>query len=114
MKKTTFILASPVLLVIIPVVFLAVTHRPLVVPAKSSVEVELVNKLSLLARIISTTEDGKSITVKTEQYTAVFSKDKNIDLQINTLQELLKTFRMDGGNRSVIDLRFDKAVIRPL
>lgn len=56
--------------------------------------------------------DEKKIVVRTDNLIVIFSREKNMDFQVRALQELLAKFRMEDGNKTEIDLRFDKAVVR--
>lgn len=79
--------------------------------AGSSLTTKVLGESDLLGQPISNvSEDSEKISYKVGNIKVIFSKKKDLGLQIQALQELVKQLRMDGRNIQ-IDLRFDKAVI---
>lgn len=57
-------------------------------------------------------ETASDLTVKIHNWSVVFSKNKNLDTQIRALQEIVNNLRIDQAKKLVVDLRFNKAVVR--
>lgn len=55
---------------------------------------------------------GDSITASISGYTAIFSKGEDLKNQVRALQLVLPRLKMDSKKVTVIDLRFNKVVIR--
>ncbi len=68
--------------------------------------------LNLELEEIDFSDPRKIIATFSGNLTVVFSKEKNLDFQVDTLQFILWRAKIDGKGPSFIDLRFDKPVLR--
>ncbi|EKE03229.1 MAG: hypothetical protein ACD_20C00232G0001 [uncultured bacterium] len=42
----------------------------------------------------------------------IFTAEKNINDQIDKLEKIIKQFKVEGNSFSLLDLRFDKPILR--
>lgn len=57
-------------------------------------------------------ETADQFKVQIQNWQVLFSKNKDLDMQISALQEMANNLRIDRAKNLVIDLRFNKAIIR--
>lgn len=55
---------------------------------------------------------GNSLTATVSSVTAIFSLDKDLGVQVRSLQLLLPRTKMEGRKAQEVDLRFNNVVIR--
>ncbi len=59
-------------------------------------------------------EEADSVRVTAGYWEVLFSKSKDQNSQIRALQEVTTRLRMDSSHRKLVDLRFNKVVIRDI
>ncbi len=69
------------------------------------------SKLSVKIDKIGQSGDDYVVTLK-DKTTVIFSGNKNIETQLSSLQFILTRLTMEGKSAVLLDLRFDKPVIR--
>lgn len=85
----------------------------IVTDTRAQFTLELIRKLKDTIVVHSVTEsDGSYVLVKSEQLNIFIPQDKPVGESIATLQTLLAGFRIKGTLPTVVDLRFDKPIIK--
>ena len=106
----SLLLLSAILVVFITVSYFR-TNSLKVVQSATSITPAVLGQMTVFGQTVQPLfEDDQKIIVKIGTIKIILSKRKDIGLQVQALQELLKQLKIDGHNIA-IDLRFDKAVI---
>lgn len=110
------ILVVTTILVLVGVYSLHRLSRPSLVAPTSNVSKEQLLRDSLSSAGLQYETpfeiDGETITASISGTTVFFSTAKDLSIQVRSLQLLLPEVTMDKEKISVIDLRFNKAVIK--
>jgi len=69
------------------------------------------NKTDYAVQSVRLVDQDTAAAYARQDLVALFSKNKDLDLQVNSLQQVLARAKIDESKISKIDLRFDKPVI---
>lgn len=72
---------------------------------------KLLNKTDYSVQSVRLVDPATAAAYAREDLVVIFSENKDLDLQVNSLQQVLARAKIDESKISKIDLRFDKPVI---